>query len=304
MSNVIVECVPNFSEGRIEATLVAIESALTSVAQVFLLGRESDPDHNRSVYTIAGPPDAVCEAAVRAVGIASTHIDLTRQTGEHPRLGAADVVPFVPVSNITVEECAELAWKAGEQIWQRHGVPVYFYEAAAKIPARVKLEDVRRGQFEGLLAELKLNSDRAPDLGTGQLHPTAGATIVGARKFLIAYNINLQTNRLDIAKAIAKKIRTSSGGLAHVKAMGVMLHSRQLAQVSMNLTDFETTSIYTVYDAVSREAAACGVTVAGSELIGLIPRRAVEMGFAEAMKLERFRHGSVLENALDAKLNV
>lgn len=298
----IVECVPNFSEGREEATLMALAQAIESVPNVKLLGREADSDHHRSVFTMAGEPEAVLEAAIRAVGVAASRIDLTQHKGEHPRLGAADVVPFVPVRGISLKECAELAWRAGDTIWQRFGVPVYFYEAAAKTPDRARLENVRRGQFEGLLEELKSNSERAPDIGTGQLHPTAGATIVGARKFLIAYNINLATDRLEIAKAIAKKIRTSSGGLPHVKAMGMMLHSRGLAQVSMNLTDFEQTPIHEVFSIVEREAASYGVAVAGSELIGFIPREAVEMGFRAALKFERFASGSVLENALDAKL--
>jgi glutamate formiminotransferase len=298
----LIECVPNFSEGREESTLLAIESALTSVEGVSLLGRESDADHNRSVFTIAGSPAAVQEAAVRAVGVAAERIDLTQHRGEHLRLGAADVIPFVPVRNITLAECAQIAWAAGEQIWQRFQVPVYFYEAAARQPSRQRLENVRRGQFEGLTEELKTSSERAPDLGRGQLHPTAGASIVGARKFLIAFNVNLQTNRLDIAKAISKKIRASSGGLPHVKAMGIMLHSRNQAQVSINLTDFEVTPLHTVFEAVVAEAASYGVEVAASELIGFIPRHAVELAFAASLKLDRFRSRSVFENALEAKL--
>jgi glutamate formiminotransferase len=298
----IVECVPNFSEGREEATLLAIEGAIASVPGVTLLGRESDADHNRSVFTIAGEPEAVCEAAVRAVGVAAERIDLTQHRGEHPRIGAADVVPFVPVRGISLAECAELAVSAGEQIWKRFGVPVYFYEAAARVAGRERLENIRRGQFEGLTEELKVSSERAPDLGGPRLHPTAGACVVGARKFLIAYNVNLATERLDVAKAIAKKIRASSGGMPHVKAMGMMLHSRGQAQVSINLTDFEVTPLHEVFAAVVREAAGFGVEVAGSELIGFIPRAAVEAGFASALRFERFRKDSVLENSLEAKL--
>lgn len=298
----IIECVPNFSEGREESTLMALARAIESVPNVTLLGREADIDHHRSVFTMAGEPEAVLEAAIRVVGEAAARIDLTRHRGEHLRLGATDVLPFVPVRGVSLTECVELAWRAGEAIWQRFGVPVYFYEAAAKSSDRVRLENVRRGQFEGLLEELKAGSGRVPDIGAGQLHPTAGAVIVGARKFLIAYNINLATDRLEIAKAIAKKIRTSSGGLPHVKAMGMMLHSRGLAQVSMNLTDFEQTPAHEVFAAVEREAAAYGVRVVGSELIGFIPRHAVEMGFRAALKFEQFTSGSVLESALDAKL--
>ncbi len=298
----LVECVPNFSEGREESTLLALQSAVESVPGIHLLGREADPDHNRSVFTIAGEPEAVLEAAVRAVGVAASRIDLNHHRGEHPRIGAADVIPFVPVRGITLEECAALAHRAGEEIWQRFGVPVYFYEAAAKDPSRQRLEDIRRGNFEGLRDELNASSERQPDLGHGRLHPTAGATVVGARKFLIAYNVNLKTPRIEIAREIAKVIRASNGGLPHVKAMGMMLHSRGLAQVSVNLTDFEATPLHEVFAAISREAAARGIEVAGSELIGFIPRRAVEMGFAASLRFERFRSASVLENALDAKL--
>lgn len=298
----VVECVPNFSEGREASTLLALEDAITSVPGVVLLGREADADHNRSVFTMAGAPEAVLEAAVRAVGVAAERIDLRQHRGEHPRIGAADVVPFVPVRGVTLEDCAALAVRAGEEIWKRFGVPVYFYEAAARREDRKRLENVRKGQFEGLLAELPQNVDRAPDLGEGRLHPSAGASVVGARKFLIAYNVNLATDRIDVARAIARKIRASSGGMPHVKAMGMMLHSRQLAQVSINLTDFEATPLHTVFAAVAAEAAALGVGVVGSELIGFIPREAVEMGFAASLRFERFRSESVLENALDAKL--
>lgn len=302
MPHPIVECVPNFSEGREASTLLAIAEAFTSVPGVTLVGREQDEDHNRSVFTLAGPPAAVKEAAIRGVGVAAERIDLTRHHGEHPRVGAADVVPFVPVRDITLAECVQLAHEAGEEIWHRHGVPVYFYEAAAKREDRVKLEDVRRGQFEGLRDDLLVSTHRAPDLGAGHLHPTAGATVVGARKFLIAYNINLASPRLEIAKAIARKIRTSSGGLPNVKAMGVMLHSKQLAQVSMNLTDFEVTPPHVVYQVVQTEARAYGVEIESSELIGFIPRRAVEMAFEQLLRFGNFRSSSVLENALEAKL--
>jgi glutamate formiminotransferase len=302
MSGAIVECVPNFSEGRDEATLRALEDAVMGVPGVVLLGREADADHNRSVFTMAGAPEAVKEAAVRAVGVAKERIDLRQQTGEHPRVGAADVVPFVPVEGMTLEECAALAVEAGEEIWRRHGVPVYFYEASARRPERRKLEDVRRGQFEGLREELARSGERAPDVGGPGLHESAGACVVGARKFLIAYNINLATERLEVAKAIAKKIRTSSGGLPNVKAMGVMLHSRRQAQVSMNLTDYEVTPPHVVFAAVEREAAAVGVSVASSELIGFVPKGAVEAAFSAMLRFENFRSGAVLENALLAKM--
>lgn len=297
----LVEFVPNFSEGREEATLAALEQALRQPG-VTLLGREADADHNRSVFTLAGPPHAVSAAVVAAVGVALELIDLRSHRGEHPRIGAADVIPFVPVRGLTMQDCVHLAWRTGEEIWRRYSIPVYFYEQAARFPERVRLENIRRGQFEGLRHELAASPLRAPDLGAGQLHPTAGATAVGARKFLIAYNINLKTPNLEIAQAIARKIRASSGGLPHLKAMGVMLHSRGLAQVSMNLTDYEATPIHTVFAAVQAEAAALGVEIAGSELIGFIPRRALELAFASLLRFDRFRSQAVLENALEARL--
>ncbi len=287
MSGVLVECVPNFSEGREEATLAAIEAALGGVA---LLGREADADHNRSVFTFAGVPDAIVEAAVRAVGVAAERIDLRTQRGGHPRIGATDVVPFVPVRGISLDGCVELAWRAGELIWQRHGVPVYFYEAAARVAGRERLENVRRGGFEGLRAEIET---RVPDVGVG-LHVSAGASVVGARKFLIAYNLNLSCGDVAVAHAIAKKIRASSGGMACVKALGVMLESRGLAQVSMNLTDYAVTGVDDVYAAVEREAVALGTSILEAELIGFIPRA--------ALGRQRFAPEQVLENALDAKL--
>jgi glutamate formiminotransferase len=285
----IIECVPNFSEGRDEQTLSALASAITSVPGVALLGCEADVDHNRSVFTFAGEPSAVVEAAVRAVGVAAGRIDLRRHQGVHPRIGAADVVPFVPVEGITLEECVPLAHQAGEEIWHRFQVPVYFYEAAAKSEERRRLENIRLGKING-----------GPDIGT--LHPTAGATVVGARKFLIAFNINLATADVEIAKAIAKRIRTSSGGLPHVKALGLLLASRKQAQVSMNLTDFEVTPLHVVYAAVEAAAREYGVAIASSELIGFLPRRAMEMAFREVFRVENFQANSVLETALSAKL--
>jgi glutamate formiminotransferase / formiminotetrahydrofolate cyclodeaminase len=298
----IVECVPNFSEGRQAAKVDAIVSAICSVPGVYLLKRESDADHNRSVVTLAGEPEAVREAAVRGVGKAAEVIDLTRQTGAHPRIGASDVVPFVPIDGVTLEECVALAHQAGREIWERYHVPVYFYEAAAQWPERVNLENIRRGQFEGLREEVQRNPQRAPDVGEPRLHPTAGATVVGARKFLIAYNINLSTADLDIAKRIAKTIRFSSGGMPCVKAMGVDLRARKLAQVSMNLTDFERTPIHQVFETVKREAERLGVGIVGSEIIGLIPRRAIEMTAEFYLKVENFSAAQVLENRLEEAL--
>jgi glutamate formiminotransferase / formiminotetrahydrofolate cyclodeaminase len=298
----LVECVPNFSEGRQVAKVDAIVEAMRAVPGVYVLARESDADHNRSVVTLAGEPEAVREAAVRAVGKAAELIDLTRQTGAHPRIGATDVVPFIPIEGVTIEDCVALANEAGRQIWERYHIPVYFYEAAAQWPERTNLENIRRGQFEGLREEVQRNPQRAPDIGEPRLHPTAGATVVGARKFLIAYNINLSTTDLEIAKRIAKTIRFSSGGMPCVKAMGVDLRARNLAQVSMNLTDFEQTPIHRVFETVKREAERLGVGIVGSEIVGLIPRRAIEMTAEFFLRVENFSPAQVLENRLEESL--
>src|SRR6202050_3012232 len=209
----IIECVPNFSEGRDPAKIEAIVAAMRSVPGVAILDRESDADHNRSVVTLAGEPDAVAEAALLGVGKAHQLIDLTKHSGAHPRMGATDVVPFIPVEGVTIEDCVALAKKVGREIWERFRIPVYFYEAAAQRPERTNLENIRKGQFEGLLAKVPRNIDRARDIGERRLHPTAGATVVGARKFLIAYNINLNTSDVSIANRIGKNIRFSNGGL-------------------------------------------------------------------------------------------
>lgn len=294
----IIECVPNFSEGRDAAKLDAIAQAILAVRGVTVLDRHLDADHNRSVITMAGAPDAVAEAAIHAVGKAAELIDLTAQTGVHPRIGAADVVPFVPVEGITLEECARIAEHVGEQIWQRFGVPVYLYQAAARHPRNLDLENIRRGEFEGLSVAVQVDPERRPDFGEAMLHPTAGATVVGARKFLIAYNINLNTADVEVAKRIARQIRFSSGGLPFVKALGVMLKSRNLAQVTMNLTDFEVTPIHVVFEAVSKAAAEFGVGVVGSEFIGLVPASALEMAAAHYLKIDGFQRSMILENRL------
>lgn len=299
MSRTIVECVPNFSEGRDASKVDAIVEAIRS-AGVAVLDREMDADHNRSVVTFAGRADAVVEAAFRGVAKAVELIDLTRHTGVHPRIGAADVVPFVPVEGVTLEDCARLAERAAKLIWERLRVPVYLYEAAARRTENANLENIRRGQFEGLREEVRTNPARRPDFGEAELHPTAGATVVGARKFLIAYNINLATPDIEIAKRIAKAIRFSSGGFRYVKAMGVPLASRNLAQVSMNLTDFEQTPVHRVFEAVRSEAARYGVAVAGSEIVGLIPKKALEMTAEWYLRAENFHPQLVLENRLAA----
>jgi glutamate formiminotransferase len=294
----LVECVPNFSEGRDAAKIDAIVQAVVSVPEVVLLDRESDADHNRSVLTFVGPPAAVADAAFRAVEKAASLIDLTRQRGVHPRIGAADVVPFIPIEGVTLEDCVKIAERVGSEIWNKLGIPVYFYEAAARRPRRVNLENIRRGQFEALLEEMAAVPERHPDVGDPVCHPTAGAIAVGARKLLIAYNINLGTADVGIAKKIAKTIRFSSGGLRSVKAMGVALASRNLAQVSINLTDFEQTPMHLVFETVRREAERHGVPVVGSEIVGLVPRKALEMAAEYFLRLENFRPELVLENRI------
>jgi glutamate formiminotransferase len=295
----IIECVPNFSEGRDPQKVEAIIRALLDGPDVYLLDQEMDADHNRCVITLVGTRESIGEAALRGIGKAAQLIDLNQQHGVHPRLGATDVVPFIPISGASLEDCIRIAEYVAEQAWRRFKIPTYLYEAAARRPERRNLENVRRGQFEGLREEVRTNPKRHPDFGEAALHPAAGATVVGARKFLIAYNINLNTPEVALAKAIAKKIRASSGGFPCVKAMGVELKSRHLAQVSMNLTDFETTSMATVFDAVSRKAAAQGVEVLSSEIVGLVPRRALEDAAVQHLKVENYHPRLVFENRLE-----
>jgi glutamate formiminotransferase len=260
-----------------------------------------DADHNRSVITLVGPQEAIGEAALRGVGKAAELIDLTKHQGAHPRLGAADVVPFVPVEGVTIDDCVEIARWVGAEIWKRFRIPVYLYEAAATRPERQNLENIRKGQFEGVREEIQTNPERAPDFGEPRLHPTAGATVVGARKFLIAYNVNLNTPDVAVAKQVAKAVRFSSGGLPCVKAMGVDLKARGLAQVSMNLTDFETTPIHRAFEEVKSQAARLGASIVESEIVGLVPKRALEATAVHALQLENFRaEQQVLENRLAA----
>ncbi len=276
--------------------------AISSVPGSLVLHRTSDPDHNRSVITFAGDSEAVIESAIRATAKAAELIDLTHHRGVHPRLGALDVLPFVPLGDATLEDCVQIARRAGNRIWKELGIPVYFYEAAAIRPDRVKLEDVRRGEFEGLRDSAVTDETKRPDIGGPPLHPTAGAVIVGARKILIAYNINLKTTDLDVAKTIAKRIRTSGGGLPALKALGLPLLSRGLVQVSMNLTDFEQTPVHVVYSEVARLAADHGVEIEESELIGLMPRRAIELAAAGLLKMSHFDSQNVIENRIESLL--
>jgi glutamate formiminotransferase / formiminotetrahydrofolate cyclodeaminase len=298
MARQLIECVPNFSEGRDASKLDAIIQAILGVPEVVLLDRESDADHNRSVLTFVGPPAAVADAAFRAVEKAVATIDLTKHQGAHPRIGAADVVPFIPIEGVTIEECVKLAERFGAEVWSKLRVPVYLYEAAARRPERTNLENIRRGQFEALVAEMGSVAARDPDIGEACCHPTAGALVTGARKFLIAYNVNLNTPDVAIAKKIAKTIRFSTGGFRFVKSMGVMLTTRNLAQVSINLTDFEQTPMHLVFETVRREAERYGVGVVGSEIVGLIPKKAIELAADYFLRFENFRPELVLENRI------
>lgn len=298
MPRQLVECVPNFSEGRDAGKIDAIVQAILGVPEVVLLDREADADHNRSVLTFVGPPAAVADAAFRAVEKAVAVIDLTKHQGAHPRIGAADVVPFIPIEGVTLEECVKLAERFGAEVWSKLKLPVYLYEAAARRPERANLENIRRGQFEALVQEMGTVATRDPDIGDAVCHPTAGAIVTGARKFLIAYNINLNTPDVSIAKRIAKTIRFSNGGFRYVKSMGVMLSSRNLAQVSINLTDFEQTPMHLVFETVRREAERYGVSVAGSEIVGLIPKKAIELSAEYFLRFENFRPELVLENRI------
>jgi glutamate formiminotransferase len=294
----LIECVPNFSEGRDLARITALVREVEGVAGARVLDCHSDPDHNRSVLTFAGEPKAVEEAALAVAGKAAELIDLNQHRGEHPRIGATDVLPFVPLAGVTMAECVAVARRVGEEIWKRYAIPVYFYENAATRPDRAKLENIRRGQFEGLREEMLREADRTPDVGTARLHPTAGAVAVGARKPLIAYNITLSTTDVSIAEQIARAIRESSGGLPAVKAMGVFLRSRRLAQVSMNLTDFEVTSIQQVFEAVRREAERRVCTIEGSEIVGLVPQAALDMTADYFFQLDSFSREKILEERI------
>ena len=288
MPTPLVECVPNFSEGRDHAKIDAIVEAIRS-AGAAVLDRTADHDHHRSVITFAAAPEIAAEAAFRAVRQAVDSIDLRQHSGVHPRIGSADVVPFVPVSGITLEDCARLAERTGRRIWDELRVPVYLYEAAALRPEARNLAHVRRGHL-------------APDFGGPGRHHSSGAVAVGARKFLIAFNVNLNTADLAIARRIARTVRFSSGGLPYVKAVGLMLDSRKLVQVSMNLTDFEQTPIHVAFAAVRQEAERHGVAIAGTEVIGLVPQKALDMANAAGFHDENLSPDIVLENRLASHL--
>jgi glutamate formiminotransferase len=292
---VLIECVPNFSEGREKARVDAIVSAMMRDG-VHLLDFEMDADHNRSVVTLVGEREALLAAVLAGIGKATELIDLNVQRGAHPRLGATDVVPFIPIEGATLEDCVQMARELGQQVWQRYQIPVYFYEAAAARPERVNLENIRRGQFEAIREEIATVESRRPDVGEARCHPTAGAVVIGARKFLVAYNVYLQTKNVEIAKKIAKAVRFSSGGFRAVKGMGVEVRGQ--AQVSMNLTDTDLTPMARVFEFVKREAARYGVAVESSEIVGLVPKRAIENAAEWFLQVENFDSSLILENRL------
>jgi len=298
--NSLVECVPNFSEGRKPEVIEEVAGAIQSVRGVVVLDRHIDADHNRSVITFVAPPEVIVEAALRAVSRATQLIDLRDHTGEHPRIGATDVLPFVPVSGITIEDCVALAHEAGKRIWQEFSIPVYFYERAALGFDRVRLEHVRGKGFEDLRREIATNPDRLPDVGEPRLHETAGAIAVGARPFLIAFNVNLKTDDIMIARRIARAVRERDGGLPFVKALGFQLRSQGVVQVSMNLTNYEQTSITTAFDAVRNEAGRLGVQIAAAEIVGLVPRAALDRNASYFPFLQDFRETVVLETLLES----
>ena len=293
----IIECIPNLSEGRDAAAVEAIAAAVRGVEGVRLLDVQSDATHHRSVLTFAGDKGPLLAAVLAMFEATLPRVDLRRHRGEHPRLGAVDVVPFVPIAGATMADCVALAREAGAAIADRFGVPVYLYEEAASTPARRNLEDIRRGEFEGLTAKMQTDG-WAPDFGPAAPHASAGATVIGARMPLIAYNINLATDRLDVAKRIAAAVRMSSGGFRFVKAMGIALEDRGIVQVSMNLTNFEKTPIFRVFETVKREAARYGVTVLESEVVGLVPAAALVQAAEFYLQLDGFRPEQVLESRL------
>ena len=295
MAMQLIECVPNFSEGRRQDVIDEIVNCFKGKRGVYLLDHRADEDHNRLVVSLVGVPAPIQEALLEAAKVALKHIDMNAHQGGHPRIGAVDVVPFTPIKGITMEECIKLAHDFGERYYKETGIPVYFYEDAAKRPERKRLEVIRKGQYEVLKDEAKTNPDRKPDVGEACLHPTAGATVIGARKFLVAFNVNLNTTNVEIAKIIAKRVRASNGGFSCVKGMGVDLPEKHLVQVSMNLVDYEKTAMYRVLEFIRMEAARWGVTVNGTEVYGMIPAGAMLDSAAYYLQIDDFHNEQVLE---------
>ncbi|MGA2263666.1 MAG: glutamate formimidoyltransferase, partial [Acidobacteriota bacterium] len=298
----IAECVPNFSEGRRKEVVDALVAALTKHPGVALLDSEMDGAHNRCVISLAGEPKALARGVIEAVGKAVELIDLRQHRGEHPRMGATDVIPFIPISGMSIEDCVQLSVEVGKEIAARYRIPVYLYEQSARIPARQDLAYIRRGEFEGIQEEIRTNPERKPDFGPPEVHPSAGTTAVGARYPLVAYNVYLNTPDVKIAQAVARAIRFSSGGLRHVKALGFEIKERHQVQVSMNLTNFEATPIFRVFEMVVRETERYGVSVASSEIVGLVPQKALNACADFYLRLENFSPGQILENRLNDAL--
>jgi glutamate formiminotransferase len=294
----IVWCVPNFSEGRDQSVIDQITAEVEAVKDVKFLGADPDPDHHRVVVSFVGTRAGVAEAAFQAVAKGKELIDLNHHEGEHPRMGATDVVPFVPVQGVTMDDCIEVANQVGKRIGEELDIPVYLYEKAATRPGRVNLATVRKGQFEGLRDLIGKDPDRAPDFGPDHIHPTAGATAVGARMPLIAYNVNLGTEDVKVVKAVAKAVRHISGGFRHVKAMGFEIKDRGITQVSMNLVNYKASPIYRVQEAIRREAARYGVPVVGAEVVGLLPQEAMVEVAKWYLQLEDFSAEQILENRI------
>lgn len=294
----IVECVPNFSEGRNQTTMQALIEAVTSTATVALLDHSMDPDHHRAVLTFCGTPGAIVEAAFRAIQVATDLIDLRTHVGVHPRVGATDVVPFIPITGTTMEDCVQLAKQLGEKVGRELEIPVFLYERAATHADHIRLETIRRGGLEGLAHRMASDPNWTPDFGPPRLHRSAGAIVIGARPPLIAYNVNLRCTDVDVARSIAQAIRHSNGGLPHLKAIGVELRSRGMVQVAMNVTDYQITPILTAFQSVMTEAVKRGVEVAGSELIGLVPHAALDHAAAASLKLDRFDSSQILETRI------
>ena len=297
----LVECVPNFSEGRKTETVERLARVIASVSTACVLDTHIDPDHNRSVITFVAAPEMIVEAAVRAVGLAAELIDMRQHTGVHPRLGATDVLPFIPIRGVTMEACATLAHQAGERIARELSIPVFFYERAALRPDRVNLEDVRRGALELLREQIAVDPNRAPDAGPLVVHETAGAIAVGARPFLIAFNVNLNTRDVLVAREIARVVRARHGGLPFVKALGFELLTRGLVQVSMNLVNYEVTGMAEAYEVVRTEADRLGVEIASTEIVGLVPEAALDRTAEYFSRLENFAPDAVIEQRIKAR---
>jgi glutamate formiminotransferase len=297
-SAALVECVPNFSEGRKPDVVARLSQAIQSVETACVLDTHIDPDHNRSVITFVAAPDFIVEAAVRGVALAAELIDMRIHSGVHPRLGATDVLPFVPIRGVTMEDCARFAHQAGERIADELSIPVFFYERAAIRPERVNLEDVRRGALELLREQIAVDPNRTPDAGPLLVHETAGAIAVGARPFLIAFNINLNTTDVSIARTIARAVRARHGGLPFVKALGFELSTRGLVQVSMNIVNYEVTGVTQAYEAVRREAERAGVDIVSTEIVGVIPEKALDRDAEYFKKLENFSNDKIFEHRL------